>query len=188
MFFWFSCRTPIYLRAQEATAVEWFQEVQTAKVTDGWLGEGTRIPNTPIYVRNCYKKMRDLLFNEESLRNIDKQTYVVKGTPGIGKTTMLYYLPSECLSEALHLLLCFSLRTMACSLLERARQDGILKPSSAEAKCIRTELEKPSAWWMLHQTARSKTQSFPSTSRSPAQSMVCIAWLWWPVLVPSSRS
>ena len=80
--------------------MEWFQDVQTAKVTDGWLGEGTRIPNTPIYVRNCYKKMRDLLFNEESLRNIDKQTYVVKGTPGIGKTTMLYYLPSECLSEA----------------------------------------------------------------------------------------
>ena len=67
---------------------------------DGWLGEGTRIPNTPIYVRNCYKKMRDLLFNEESFRNIDKQTYVVKGTPGIGKTTMLYCLLSECLSEA----------------------------------------------------------------------------------------
>ena len=80
--------------------MEWFEDVQTAKVTDGWLGEGTRIPNTPIYVRNCYKKMRDLLFNEESLRNIDKQTYVVKGTPGIGKTTMLYYLLSECLSEA----------------------------------------------------------------------------------------
>ena len=101
MFLWFSCRTPIYLRcAQEATAVEWFRDVQTAKVTDGWLGEGTRIPNTPIYVRNCYKKMRDLLFNEESLRSIDKQTYVVKGTPGIGKTTMLYYLLSECLSEA----------------------------------------------------------------------------------------
>ena len=80
--------------------MEWFEDVQTAKVTDGWLGEGTRIPNTPIYVRNCYKKMRDLLFNEESLRSIDKQTYVVKGTPGIGKTTMLYYLLSECLSEA----------------------------------------------------------------------------------------
>ena len=101
MFFCFSCRTPIYLRcAQEATAVEWFQDVQTAKVTDGWLGEGTRIPNTPIYVRNCYKRMRDLLFDEESLRSIDKQTYVVKGTPGIGKTTMLYCLLSECLSEA----------------------------------------------------------------------------------------
>ena len=101
VFFCFSCRTPLYLRcAQEAAAVEWFEDVQTAKVTDGWLGEGTRIPNTPIYVRNCYKKMRDMLFDEESLRNIDKQTYVVKGTPGIGKTTMLYYLLSECLSEA----------------------------------------------------------------------------------------
>ena len=101
MFFCFSCRTPIYLRcAQEAAALEWFEDVQTAKVTDGWLGEGTRIPNTPIYVRNCYKKMRDLLFDEESLRSIDKQTYVVKGTPGIGKTTMLYHLLSECLSEA----------------------------------------------------------------------------------------
>ena len=86
--------------AQEAAAVEWFEDVKTAKVKDGWLGEGTRIPNTPMYVRNCYKKMRDLLFNEESLRNIDQQTYVVKGTPGIGKTTMLYYLLSECLSEA----------------------------------------------------------------------------------------
>ena len=103
MFFWVSCRIPIVVYlwcAQEAAAVEWFQDVQTAKVTDGWLGEGTRIPSTPIYVRNCYKKMRDLLFNEESLRSIDKQTYVVKGTPGIGKTTMLYCLLSECLSEA----------------------------------------------------------------------------------------
>ena len=101
MFFWFSCRTPIYLRcAQEAAAVEWFEDVKTAKVTDGWLGEGTRIPNTPMYVRNRYKKMRDLLFDEESLRDIDNQTYVVKGTPGIGKTTMLYCLLSECLSEA----------------------------------------------------------------------------------------
>ena len=155
MFFWFSCRTPIYLRcAQEATAVEWFQDVQTAKVTDGWLGEGTRIPNTRIYVRNCYKKMRDMLFDEESLRNIDKQTYVVKGTPGIGKTTMLYYLLSECCQRLLLLLLCFSLRTGAGSLLGNARQDGRLKPSSAEAKCIRTELEKPSAWWMLRQTAK----------------------------------
>eukprot|EP00439_Symbiodinium_sp_Y106_P076420 s760_g15.t1 len=44
--------------------------------------------------------MRDLLFDEESLRSIDKQTYVVKGTPGIDKTTMLYYLLSECVSEA----------------------------------------------------------------------------------------
>eukprot|EP00439_Symbiodinium_sp_Y106_P028511 s3989_g3.t1 len=31
-------------------------------------------------------------------------------------------------------------------------KDGMLKPSSAEAKCIGMVQEKPSAWWMLRQT------------------------------------
>ena len=92
----------------------------------------------------------DLLFNEESLRNIDKQTYVVKGTPGIGKTTMLYYLPSECLSEAspfTAVLFRYGRWRVRCS--KGPDKMASLKPSSAEAKCIRTELEKPSAWWMF---------------------------------------
>ena len=79
--------------------VEWFEDVKTAKAKDGWLGEGTKIPGAPIYVRNCYKKMRDLLFDKEKLQSIDKQTYIIKGTPGIGKTTMLPYLLSECLQD-----------------------------------------------------------------------------------------
>ena len=102
--FCFGCRIPavVYLlfRAQETAAVEWFEDVRTAQVKDGWFGEGKKIPSAPIYVRSCYEKMRNLLFDKENLGQIDKQTYVIKGTSGIGKTTMLYYLLSECLSEA----------------------------------------------------------------------------------------
>ena len=64
-----------------------------------WLGEGTKIPHSPIYVRACYVKMKGLLFDIESLTQKERLTYVVRGTPGIGKTTMLFYLLWECMQE-----------------------------------------------------------------------------------------
>ena len=64
-----------------------------------WLGEGTKIPHSPIYVRPCYVKMKGLLFDMESLTQKERLTYVVRGTPGIGKTTMLFYLLWECMQE-----------------------------------------------------------------------------------------
>ena len=64
-----------------------------------WLGEGMKIPHSPIYVRPCYVKMKDLLFDIESLNQKERLTYVVRGTPGIGKTTMLFYLLWECMQE-----------------------------------------------------------------------------------------
>ena len=64
-----------------------------------WLGEGMKIPHSPIYVRPCYVKMKDLLFDIESLTQKERLTYVVRGTPGIGKTTMLFYLLWECMRE-----------------------------------------------------------------------------------------
>ena len=50
----------------------------------------------PIYVRACYKKMAALVIDSESLGSCERLTYVVKGTPGIGKTTLLYYLLWRC--------------------------------------------------------------------------------------------
>lgn len=64
-----------------------------------WLGEGMKIPHSPIYVRPCYVKMKDLLFDVKSLTQKERLTYVVRGTPGIGKTTMLFYLLWECMRE-----------------------------------------------------------------------------------------
>lgn len=43
--------------------------------------------------------MKDLLFDIESLNQKERLTYVVRGTPGIGKTTMLFYLLWECMRE-----------------------------------------------------------------------------------------
>ena len=74
-------------------------DVLTAKVESAWLGEGTKIPHSPIYVRPCYVKMKGLLFDIESLTQKERLTYVVRGTPGIGKTTMLFYLLWECMQE-----------------------------------------------------------------------------------------
>ena len=74
-------------------------DVLTAKVEGAWLGEGTKIPHSPIYVRPCYVKMKGLLFDIESLTQKERLTYVVRGTPGIGKTTMLFYLLWECMQE-----------------------------------------------------------------------------------------
>jgi hypothetical protein len=62
-----------------------------ASVSDGWLKM-----EPPIYIRPCYEKMAALLTDSESLCNVSKLTYVVKGTPGIGKTTMLSYLVWRC--------------------------------------------------------------------------------------------
>ena len=64
-----------------------------------WLGEGMKIPHSPIYVRPCYVKMKGLLFDIGSLTQKERLTYVVRGTPGIGKTTMLFYLLWECMQE-----------------------------------------------------------------------------------------
>ena len=74
-------------------------DVHTAKVEGAWLGEGTKIPHSPIYVRPCYVKTKGLLFDIESLTQKERLTYVVRGTPGIGKTTMLFYLLWECMQE-----------------------------------------------------------------------------------------
>lgn len=87
------------LHPQVAVSTLWFDDVLTAKVEGAWLGEGRKIPHSPIYVRPCYVKMKDLLFDIESLNQKERLTYVVRGTPGIGKTTMLFYLLWECMRE-----------------------------------------------------------------------------------------
>ena len=89
----------VALPPQVAVSTLWFDDVLTAKVEGAWLGEGTKIPHSPIYVRRCYVKMKGLLFDIESLTQKERLTYVVRGTPGIGKTTMLFYLLWECTQE-----------------------------------------------------------------------------------------
>ena len=89
----------VALHPQVGVSTLWFDDVLTAKVVGAWLGEGTKIPHRPIYVRPCYVKMKDLLFDIESLTQKERLTYVVRGTPGIGKTTMLFYLLWECMRE-----------------------------------------------------------------------------------------
>lgn len=85
--------------ASQVTLPEWFNDVLTAKVEGMWFGEGTCIPHAPIYVRPCYVKMKGILFDMTSLLQKERLTYVVKGTPGIGKTTMLFYLLWECVQK-----------------------------------------------------------------------------------------
>ena len=89
----------VALPPQVAVSTLWFDDVLTAKVEGAWLGEGMKIPHSPIYVRPCYVKMKGLLFDIGSLTQKERLTYVVRGTPGIGKTTMLFYLLWECMRE-----------------------------------------------------------------------------------------
>lgn len=99
--------TPLYvpydrhadsLPAQKVPADEaWFEALRQAQADKQWLsGEFSK---DPIFIRPCYQKFAAILFGEASLNEIPMQTFVMKGTPGIGKTTMLYYLLWRCMQE-----------------------------------------------------------------------------------------
>lgn len=76
-------------------AQAWFDDLCHATVSNDWI-EG-KFPDGPIYIRPCYRKMETLLF-ENSHTVPPRLTYVITGTPGVGKSTMLYYLLRRCLS------------------------------------------------------------------------------------------